>query len=755
MSTEIQLRRDTAANWTSANPILGQGEEGIETDTGKIKYGDGVTAWNSLAYFDAADVDADTAGSASTAQTTAEAFATSAIATETTRAETAEALLAPNASPTFTGTPAAPTATLGTNTTQLATTAFVQTAVGGKVTGGQDVTTGGTVQKIQGVSFTLAVAQSLYPTFFNVRSPAYGATGNGGTDDTAAVQAAITAAAVLGGTVYFPAGTYRITAQLTGLTGSYGVKLLGDGIDQSIINVPASSFARGTTGRIGDTPLILIGQQIASGDPDFVVEDLCFNAAGYRNTGGIPQTGLDGVYICGKAKLNRVKVSGFDAGIIMDSLGGHITLSGVVSTKNYYNCLWASNNDDNFLYDCDFNNAIVANIAMDDRIAGINSTLFPQADYFHQVHIIRSHMGFSPYGIYQAPLQATAGEGYLMGSSIFDLCKFEKCGNGGIWSDYGTAFPKVSTMTIGNTGVLTDTAQSWTTNAFVGQTLTVGTGAMKPTGVVTANTSNTITVSSWTGFPVHGEQYSLSGGTSVTGSMTVSGTTLTDNNQTLSGFSAGQRLVVGGGVAWGVIASVGTHTITVSSWNGTPQSGMGYAVAGGNSRPHSYFGQFFDMQIRTPQYQQSSSYSLPTGWFGWNTSGGYDCQLGQVGGDNFIWNGYKSGSGFGSIYVASYLGTGTGSPGRFRVWGLYPPTITVGSGSSVYGPVTAATAPSSGSAAVNAYPFPVTVYVLTGTLSAVSINGTSVGTPTEFRIPAGGSVTPTYTGTLTWAWIEE
>ena len=40
------------------------------------------------------------------------------------------ALKAPIASPTFTGTPAAPTATQGTNTTQVATTAFVQAASG-------------------------------------------------------------------------------------------------------------------------------------------------------------------------------------------------------------------------------------------------------------------------------------------------------------------------------------------------------------------------------------------------------------------------------------------------------------------------------------------------------------------------------------------------------------------------------------------------------------------------------------------------
>lgn len=49
--TEIQVRRDTAANWTSANPILGAGEPGWESDTDKLKFGDGSTAWNSLAYF--------------------------------------------------------------------------------------------------------------------------------------------------------------------------------------------------------------------------------------------------------------------------------------------------------------------------------------------------------------------------------------------------------------------------------------------------------------------------------------------------------------------------------------------------------------------------------------------------------------------------------------------------------------------------------------------------------------------------------
>lgn len=58
MANKIQVRRDTAANWTSTNPTLSQGEIGFETDTYKIKIGNGSTAWTSLAYFSAAGLSA-------------------------------------------------------------------------------------------------------------------------------------------------------------------------------------------------------------------------------------------------------------------------------------------------------------------------------------------------------------------------------------------------------------------------------------------------------------------------------------------------------------------------------------------------------------------------------------------------------------------------------------------------------------------------------------------------------------------------
>lgn len=57
--TKIIQRHDTSTNWTSVNPILALGEMGIETDTNKFKFGDGVTNWTALAYASAEGGGAD------------------------------------------------------------------------------------------------------------------------------------------------------------------------------------------------------------------------------------------------------------------------------------------------------------------------------------------------------------------------------------------------------------------------------------------------------------------------------------------------------------------------------------------------------------------------------------------------------------------------------------------------------------------------------------------------------------------------
>jgi hypothetical protein len=51
MATRMQQRRGTAAQWTSANPILNAGEMGWESDTNKFKIGDGTNHWANIDYF--------------------------------------------------------------------------------------------------------------------------------------------------------------------------------------------------------------------------------------------------------------------------------------------------------------------------------------------------------------------------------------------------------------------------------------------------------------------------------------------------------------------------------------------------------------------------------------------------------------------------------------------------------------------------------------------------------------------------------
>ena len=55
MAIQIQLRRDTTTNWTNNNPVLANGEIGIDTDQSQFKIGDGATAWNDLFFIEGVD----------------------------------------------------------------------------------------------------------------------------------------------------------------------------------------------------------------------------------------------------------------------------------------------------------------------------------------------------------------------------------------------------------------------------------------------------------------------------------------------------------------------------------------------------------------------------------------------------------------------------------------------------------------------------------------------------------------------------
>jgi hypothetical protein len=108
---------------------------------------------------------------------------------------------------------------------------------------------------------------------FNVKN--YGATGNGTTDDTAAIQSAMTAllaTGTSGGTLYFPRGTYKVSSILQfGVAASQAnIRIVGDGIGASTIN---------QFGAFGSNPLIDFRNC-----PYWVVSDLTLSGSGATGT---------------------------------------------------------------------------------------------------------------------------------------------------------------------------------------------------------------------------------------------------------------------------------------------------------------------------------------------------------------------------------------------------------------------------------------------------------------------------------------
>lgn len=153
MSSVIRLRRGTSAQWASSTIVLAVAELGLDTTLNKLKVGNGMHTWPNLPYINVlpselAELSQDAINSALvmglhmsktyddnantiTIQSTLTNVDNTSDANKpiSTATQTALDLKSPIISPTFTGIPSAPTALSSTNTTQIATTEFVQTAI--------------------------------------------------------------------------------------------------------------------------------------------------------------------------------------------------------------------------------------------------------------------------------------------------------------------------------------------------------------------------------------------------------------------------------------------------------------------------------------------------------------------------------------------------------------------------------------------------------------------------------------------------
>lgn len=62
MAVRLQFRRGTATQWVASNPVLAPGEPGLETDTRRLKFGDGARTWTALEYAAGGSTTTDTSG---------------------------------------------------------------------------------------------------------------------------------------------------------------------------------------------------------------------------------------------------------------------------------------------------------------------------------------------------------------------------------------------------------------------------------------------------------------------------------------------------------------------------------------------------------------------------------------------------------------------------------------------------------------------------------------------------------------------
>lgn len=168
--------------------------------------------------------------------------------------------------------------------------------------------------------------------WYNVKSAAYGAKGDGATDDTAAIQAALTAAgaSAIGGIVYFPTGTYLVSSDLIVPSST---TLIGDGFDSCLRRKPGPNYCNIIT--LTSVSNVRITQLQLDGFKNELISSS--NGTSYATAISFAYYKLAGVYITGTAVSPCTGVV-IDHCWIHDSFYGNIqpdAVNGLILDSNY------------------------------------------------------------------------------------------------------------------------------------------------------------------------------------------------------------------------------------------------------------------------------------------------------------------------------------------------------------------------------------------------------------------------------------
>ena len=256
----------------------------------------------------------------------------------------------------------------------------------------------------------------------NVRD--YGARGDGRTDDTRAVNAAIRAALGLGGgAVLFPPtpAFYRLTDTINIPVTGRPIWLVGGGQGEASVLRWTTDLGRGHYAVAFDTAA---GAVYRGG-----VEHLSLRGPdpAAPTSAGDPPSQMLGVQLISKCVLRDVAISGFFGGVVM--FGDHNGCEHVVLGGNYFGVYCpggAATHGDHTFFACDLAGCRCASVGVAAK------------DYLGGATFYSTTLGFSPYGFYK---EAGASESFLAGVNLIQSV-VENVGNGMIFdaSTSGNSF---------------------------------------------------------------------------------------------------------------------------------------------------------------------------------------------------------------------------------------------------------------------------------------------------------------------------
>lgn len=257
----------------------------------------------------------------------------------------------------------------------------------------------------------------------------WGAVGNDSTDDTAAIQAAITSLASTGGTVFFPPGTYRMGSAITIPA---GVSVVGSGYSSSILRV-VSSFGV-------DAYAVDAASAAAGTYYDNTISGIGIRGPKYGTSPamGTAATDMHGVRIGRRTIIDRCYINGFKRGVAITA--DHCSVRNSTITNNHFNVSWvsAATWGNHLIDNCDLTGASFSSIAVED------------GTFIDVSAISNCHLGLAPYGVCATPGRV---ETRFLVSTTFYNTAFENFGNAAIFSPNTT--DSVTSLRLDGGGVCT------------------------------------------------------------------------------------------------------------------------------------------------------------------------------------------------------------------------------------------------------------------------------------------------------------